>query len=1049
MPVMHRLSWLAAAGLLLCGQNTWADNARLSLYVFNEGAPDQDIEVLVDQKLVTLTDRQGRADISLEPGIHILELRLQDAVVLQQQLLATQDEVSQWIVDVSGRGSAIFEVESSSPQAGASSLASNDGTDDNSAIGTLTGQLINADGGDPVAGARIFVNGMADDIRSDDQGRFEISVAAGRRSVSILHTGFNTLTRDGIEVGANETVALELQLTPAGSELPEYVVLVPHISGSLAAVMEERRDNVGVANILGAEQISKAGDSDAASALKRVTGLTLVGGRFIYVRGLGERYSSTLLNGANLPSPDPVRRVVPLDLFPSGIIDSIAVNKAFTPDLPAEFGGGTVLLRTRSIPEEGFLQAGFSMGVRQGTTGKDGLRYDGGGSDWTGFDDGTRDMPELLANAIADGVQLREFNRFTGEGFTQQELEAIGESLPVNYQVEPRKIGPDLGFSLTGGNRFEIGNHTLGFLAALDYDNKWQTTEQQRTDYIVSGGVLESENDYHYNITEREIGLSGFFTLGAELGEHSKLAYNSMLLRNTTDTTQRQQGFNKDAEGGDVQFTELEWIERELFSNQFTGEHVIGALWDLSLNWDYTTATARQDEPDTRLYRYDPDTLTATTDDLILSLRNDGNQRRWGELEDNSDSWNVNLVQALNFFSDTEISINGGLGSVRKDRDSGVRRFAFQSKGPLSGNLDLRRNLNPEFIIFADTIDPSGWQLAESTIATDAYTAEQSIDARWIGADIFYHDWLRLAGGIRTETSDQSVTTFDIFDPQRNPVASELSTDDRFAAANLTLIFGDHQIRAGYGETINRPDFKELSPSLFKDPILDRQVIGNPDLEPAFLTHYDLRWDYYFSPGNFVSLGLFYKEFENPIETVILAGAAQITTFNNAEGAENLGAELELYTDLGFIGEWWGERDSWEKFYINTNYAWIDSEINLSADNAAVQTSSSRPLQGQSPFVWNFQLGYDDLDRGINAALLFNLFGERIVDVGTNGAPDIYEQPRPQLDFVYAHRLNPHWKIKFKASNLLDPDVEITQGPETRIHYTTGREFKLSVEWNK
>lgn len=915
--------------------------------------------------------------------------------------------------------------------------------------GLIEGRIVSAADGSPIAGARVFISEVETEFSSDENGNFRAEAPPGTRSITILHPGFDTVTQDGVEVALDTVATLELALSPPNSGIEEFIVTARKPLDSTGAVVEERREEAAVVNLLGADMITKAGDSDAASALRRVTGLTVVGGRYIYVRGLGERYSSTLLNGASVPSPNPVRRVVPLDLFPSGVIESIAVRKGYTPDLPADFGGGTVELRTRSVPDGPFLATEFELGHRNGTTGEDGLGYEGGGRDWTGFDDGSREQSELLKTAGANGTRIRDYNRFTGEGYTPEELEAIGESLPVNYGIDEQEVDPNWGFKFTGGHRFDFGSSSrAGFLAAVDYGNEWLTTEQHRTEWVVSGDELVSENDYTYYTTDREVGLSGFFTAGLELGELNRLTYNWMLLRQTNDRAQRQQGFNKDAEGGDVQFTLLEWIERQLMSNQLIGEHELPGLWDMQVNWDLTIAAAETDEPDTREYRYDPDTLTPETDDLIFSLRNDGNQRRWTELTDDSDSLNLNLKQPLRIWSDVELSLAGGLGWVDKDRESTVRRFSYLSRGPLSGSVDLRRNSSPDEIIFPDTIAPNGWQIGESTIATDAYTADQQIDAWYLGADMLYHDWLRVAGGVRSEQSDQSVTTFDIFDPDQNPVVSELATDDLFPSLAVTFIFGDHQIRAGYAETINRPDFKELSPSLFKDPILDRQVIGNPELEAAFLTHYDLRWDWYFVPGSFVSLGAFYKEFDSPIEAVILAGAAQITTYNNAESAENLGIEFEWYAHLGFLGRWLGESDLWENFYVNTNYAWIDSEITLSPDNASVQTSNARPLQGQSPYVWNLQFGYDDEPRGINAALLYNVSGERIVDVGTNGAPDLYDEPRPFLDFVYSHRLRQNWKLTFRARNLLDSDVEITQGNETHIQFDIGRDYTLALEWN-
>jgi len=1040
--------WSLALGCLLAS-TAFAEQAGLTLYVFKKGLPVTNIEVLVDGVVEGFTNERGVAILNVEAGLHSLELREQDLVVLDQQIIAHEGEVSQWIVNITQGLSALTDVESSNLGGIVAAPVEQAAPEATGSHGALSGKLVDTRDGSPIEGARIFISGQSADIRSGKDGTFKVELASGKYSVSVLHSGFNTLTRDDVEVTPGGEVTVDLELTPAGSELAEYVVVEPYIAGSLASVLEERRTDVAVANILGAEQISKAGDSDAAGALSRVTGLTLVGGRYIYIRGLGERYSSTLLNGANVPSPDATRRVVPLDLFPSGIIDSISVQKGYTADLPGEFGGGAVELRTRGVPEASFFNVEFSLGYREGTTFKDGLRYEGGGHDWTGYDDGTRAESKLLKEATADGVQLKPYNRFTDEGYTPEELRAVGGSLPVIYDVVPKKIGPNVGFSAAGGYVHEFNNDwRLGFLAATHYKDEWLTVTEQRTDYINSGdGVLESENDYTYDTTGRNIDLSGFVTVGLEAGENHKFSYNWMLLRNTTDKAQIQQGYNKDTQGGDVRFTELEWVEREMTANQLLGEHLFPAIGGLKLDWQYTKATASSYAPDTRRYRYDPDTLTPEQDDFIFSIRNDSNQRRWSDLTDDSTSWNVDLQQPIGIFDKVDIAVLAGYNKVDKTRDSVIRRFSFKSKGSVSGNIDLRRNPSVEDIIYDETILPNGWQLEEVTISTDAYTAGQTIDAWYTGLDFNFGEVVRVAGGLRHETSDQSVSTFNLFDPDRNPVLSELSTNDNFPYATLTWFHGDNQVRFNYAKTINRPDFKELSPSVYKDPILDRFVTGNPDLVPAYLTHYDLRWDYYFNPGEFVSLGAFYKQFKDPIESVILASAeANLTSFDNAEAADNFGVEFELYKNLDFLDEWWGWGPVWERFYINTNYAWIDSQITLSEEDASIQTSNQRPLQGQSPYVWNFQFGYDDEDRDIHAALLYNVFGQRIVDVGVSGAPDKYQQPRPTLDFVYSQGLG-DWKIKGKLKNLFDPRIEITQGTETTRSTRIGREYSIAVEY--
>lgn len=1040
----------AALILLVCAVNVLAQDASMTLYVFKKGMPQPDIEVLLDDQLQGVTNENGVILLDIPAGIRYLEIRDQDLVVLSQQLLVNQDEVSQWIVNLTDGLTSLVDVESSA--GGAESPIPGDSvpTYASGEPGTLSGTLISADDGRPIEGARVFISGQGSDIRTGADGKFSLDLPAGVYSVSVLHAAHNTFTQDDIEVLADDTVSVSFELTPSGSELPEFVVIEPYIEGSLASVLEERRTDLAVANILGAEAISRAGDSTAAGALRRVTGLTLVDGRFIYVRGLGERYSSTLLNNANVPSPDPTRRVVPLDLFPTSIVQSIAVQKGYTSDLPAEFGGGAVELRTKSIPETPFLEFAFGLDYRDGTSFSEGLRYKGGSKDWTGKDDGTRAEPEPLATATANGTPLEPFNRFTGEGFSPAQLQRIGQSLAANYNVFETEIDPNLDAGVAGGYVWNLDNgDRFGFLAATEYKDDWLTTNQQRTQYVVgSENMLVPQADTTFDSTIRNINLSFFVTAGYEFAENHSLSYNWMLLRNTFDRAQVELGSNPDVEGGDVLFRELEWIERELVANQFMGEHILPDADGLTLRWQYTDATATADAPDTRRYRYDPDRRTPNPDDFIFSLRNDSNQRRWAVLDDFSTSWNVDIDMPLDFgFKRLDVMLRTGLNGVKKNRESSIRRFAFFSEGPVGSDLATLRLPSLDDIINNSTIAPDGWQLEEVTNATDAYTGAQTIDAWYFGLDLDMSELWRFSTGVRYEQSALDVSTFTFADPD-NAIITEQVTDDPFPYVVFTWLQGNNQVRAGYSETINRPDFKELSPSEFRDPLLDRIVRGNPELLPAFLTNYDLRWDYYFDASDFVSLGVFLKEFENPIETVILASAgAQLTTFANAQTAENYGVEFELYKTLGMLDDWWGWGDYWNNVYINTNYTWIESEITLADDDSTIQTSDNRPLQGQSPYVFNFQVGYDDPERDINAALLYNVFGARIVEVGVQGAPDIYEQPVPSLDLIYSQGFG-NWTFKASLKNILNPTIELTQGTElTRVVQPIGWKLGVGVEY--
>lgn len=1055
MPLILRsVCRLVAPGMLsllclLTATAALAQSSRLTLYVFNEGAPVENVEILLDDQLIGLTNARGVAELDIEPGIHYLELRLEDSVVLDQQILAVQDEYSQWIVDVTGGGSALYDVESSSPElAGAAAAAAGES---DLAPGVLQGRLISSDDGRPVQNARIFISGVAADIRSDADGRFRAEAPAGQRSVSVLHSGFNTLTQDNVEVPEGATANLELKLTPAGSELPEFVVIAPYISGSLASVMAERRESEGVTDVLSSEQISRAGDSDAAGALKRVTGLTLVGGQYIYVRGLGERYSSVLLNDAMIPSPDPTRRVVPLTLFPTDVIEAVVVQKTASAYLPGEFGGGTVQLRTVSFPPELTGNLSVSLGYRDGTTFDTGLDYDGGDTDYLGFDDGTRDIPASLAEAIAGGQFLRPRSFTNPDGFTPEEIEVFGEDVAANssYDLLEKTIPVDLGLSGSFGNSFGFGDgNRWGFLTAFKYDNKWAHVNETRREFSASDQGLQLADEVEVIRTANNIDTSLFANLGVEFADDHKVGLNAMLLRQAEDEARVSEGVEDSQQLRRFQF---QWIENELLSYQALGSHTF-PFEDWTLDWQYTDATATRDEPNTRRYRRDDDDGDGI---YLVSTRSDSNSQTWSDLEDNLRHWSLDSTLPLEF-GDHSLALRGGLGDLERDREATIRTFTFQGRIPNELLvLDYSELYTPPFI------DPRILQLKETTRATDTYFANQVLDSQFLNVDLsLFNGEYRISAGLREEDNQQLVVTSDLSNPNAPPVVGEIDQVDRLPSVAFTWAYSDKaQLRAAYAESVNRPDFREMAPAPYLDPLLDIVTVGNPELKTADLKNYDLRWEYYFSPSESFSIAGFYKEFTNPIEkTFSSGGSARIINLQNALAAELTGVELDYSQSLGWIDDYawlgwladfeWGFLGpfDWAHYQIAFNYAWIDSTVEIDT-SLTTQTNSDRPLQGQSPWVFNLQFGYYNPDSPTEWSLLYNEFGERISQAGVLGQPDIYEQPFPQLDFVYKRRFAEDWRFVLKLKNLLDPDVEFTQGQETARIFQLGRELSLELQW--
>lgn len=1041
----YLLCLLLVSGLVL------ADDPELSIFVFEDGGPVSGLQLVLGDTAYGSTDEAGALMVSPPPAEYELQLRRGEQVLLSRRLLLVEDEVIQLLVTLREPGEPLVDVETSQPDKAVAEETDEPAPGESLPPGTLLGVVTNAEDGAPVENARVFVSGSAVEARTGADGQYQLQLPPGSYSISVLSAGFNIRTEDGIEVASETTVQRDLTVTPSGSELPEFVVVEPYIEGSLASVFAERRESDAVTDVLSAEQISRAGDSDAAGALKRVTGLTLVDGQFVYVRGLGERYSSILLNGATIPSPDPTRRVVPLDLFPTDVLQSVVVQKTAAGNMPGEFGGGTVQLRTVSFPDSFVAKLGVSTTYNDLATFQDAPTYDGGDRDFTGFDDGTRDLPESVAEAAADGEFLRPRSLTNPDGLTQEEFEVLGEDLAESslYATEEDTLHPDFGLSGSLGNSFDFGQgNRWGFLTAFQYGNSWQNLDEVRNTFLASNSGLQPGDSLAVRRSVQDIDLSLFANTGVTFGEDHRLSFNSMYLRQTSNETKISEG---EEDNQILRRFELEWVENELLNNQLLGSHTLGLPdlgLDIGLDWQYTDATASRVEPNTRRWRRDDDDEDGV---FIFSTRADSNVQEFEDLEDNLSNWTVDLSVPFDVRR-LAVKLGVGVGEVERDREASIRSFSFE--GRIRGD-DLF--LSQEEILNADFIG-NQLRLRESTQPTDNYVAEQLLDAKYVSADLNLLEKYRLTLGLRQEDNLQSVITSDLSNPNAPPVVGEIDETKRLPSAAFTWSYSDNaQFRLGYAESLSRPDFRELSPAPFIDPILDIVTVGNPDLETTDIVNYDARWEYYFTPSNTFSIAAFYKEFTSPIEkTFSSGGSAKIIRLQNALSAELIGAEVDFYSTLEWLNRFdWLDNLSagpigpfdWGNFFVAANYAWIDSTVEIDANQTNQTNTSDRALQGQSPYVVNFQFGYTHPEGLQEWTLLYNEVGERIAQAGVRGQPDIFEQPFPQLDFVYKRQLWDRWRMSVKLQNLLDSEVEFTQGEEVTRRYKKGRELGLSLTW--
>lgn len=1007
---------------------------ELHLYRGAQSLPNQII--VLNKKTKYKTNERGELLVYLPPGQHQVEIKeaqlnaeQEETILSSFELTITEGAPTQAIVTLRDEGDA--HVDYFAPPT--TPLSSTDL--EKHELVDWQGQVIDLTTEQPIEGVRIFLRGSASEVVTDSNGRYQIKVPKDLLfELTFLHKDYSSQAQS---YNSTQKEIAKTQLAPASLELAEFIVAAPYVKGSLGALIEIRKNASNVSDVLGSDQIAKAGDSDAAASLKRVTGLTLVDGKYIYIRGLGERYSQTLLNKSSLPSPDPTRRVVPLDMFPSSIIQNLVIQKSYTPDLPGEFAGGAILLETKSLPDDFFLNISTGFSYTDGDNGVEKLSYAGGNKDWSGRDDGTRALSEPLAQAIAGQQRLSECNLVVTTGcFSVEQLTTISKSVKRNSQTLNVAEDAPPSLSVATGNKWTAGSVQMGFLSSLRYSQDWSNETREKNSYNLGNsqtGELVSDKAQIKKSSEREIDLGGTADFGVRIGQNHALNIGLMLMRKTTDEVEVSTGTDADQTNLTFQDTKLRWSERELRTNHLSGSHTLPFLAQAQLDWRYSQATATLEEPDQREYRYYDD-----GSGYQFETRGDGNRRIYSQLEDKNQDLGFDIKVPFKIFKGDAL-VKMGHNQVEKNRQSQIRRFKFEEQ--IAGGLsqdELRGSIDQ--VLGDQNIGPNGFLLKEDTQPTDNYRATQQLQASYAMIEIPLGKRLRYITGARYERSMQDVTTFKLFDPDNAPDRAALETINILPVHSATLsLTPQMQLRLAYSETVSRPDFKELSTAPYHDVENDQIVVGNNNLVGSVITNIDFRWEWYFKKSENVSVGLFYKEFETPIEAVARNSTEGGITFQNAQEAQNTGAEIEFRKKLDFINE------SMDRFSVAGNYSFIESSVTIAPENAGLLTSKNRPLQGQSPYVVNAQLLYENPDSGTDLSLLYNVFGERITEVGVLGLPDVFEDPFDQLDFVMRQKLSQNFSLGFKVSNILNPEAIQRQGDKTIQLYEKGRTFSLSL----
>lgn len=900
--------------------------------------------------------------------------------------------------------------------------------------GTVSGQVLNGMTGQPIRNASLVFDGTDVEVVTDVDGIFRAELPVGTYTAQVFKDGFEPTQVTGVEVEAGQARNVSAVLMPNGprataetggddtATFGEAIRVTGEADSSTeAALLLERKRAVDISDSIGSEEMSKITGSDAAGALQRVTGVSVQQSKYVYVRGLGDRYSSTSLNGAQLPSTEFEKKVVPLDLFPTDVLDKVTVSKSYTVDKKGEFVAGLVELVTRDFPVNQTGSVGASLGHNNVTTGEsflrygDGLSFSGGGG-------------QALPGTIPDEELIR-FSPFTETGFDPDELEEFGEALVGGWSPTVEDSAPvETGFNASYGNSFK----RLGVLLSANYDADYSTRDETQNFYRASAteGVVRL-SDFDLDVSHEVVRETLNGNLSYRFGDNHQLQLRSLTTELSDAEGRVQEGFFSDADDN-IQDFRVSYQQQEVMNHQLAGNHFFRGLASNGslLEWFVASSTAETDE-NRREAIYEE----TRPGELLLTNNGQSGFMFFNDLQDDlldaSFDWTSYLSGAG--------SLQVGAAFTTRERDFFGRRLRYNQRN-LRG-IDL--SAPPEEIFSPENIEPGVLEIQEITRPTDTYTGDHDVLGAYAQTDWVWNRW-RLIGGVRVEDSDQTVITLNRFQEGTPPIVTELADTDVLPSLSLVYQLSNQtNLRVSASRTVNRPEFRELAPFQFTHVVGGTTFEGNPELQRATIDSYDVRWEWFPSSGEVVAASVFYKDFRDPIEQVLLAGAQLVDTFQNVEAAENLGLELEARRNLGVLSE------SLSDFSFIVNYSFVESEVTLDPTQT-VLTNSTRSLVGQPDNVLNTMLEWSRPEVGTTVRLLYNFVDDKVARAGGFGLPDVLEESRSTLDLVYRQdldRLVRGLSVKLSGSNLTEEEWLWTQGGEVWRQYEPGRSLSLSLSF--
>ena len=879
-------------------------------------------------------------------------------------------------------------------------------------FGRIVGRVVDRETGQGLSSVTVQIVGTNLGALTAIDGRFAIArVPAGPMALRVSTIGYGVKNITDVQVKPGATVEQNIVLDQQAMAMAAIEVTAAAERGSVNRALDQQRMAVGIVNAVTAEQISRSPDSDAAAAVQRVAGVTLMDNKFVQVRGLGERYTTTSLNGARIPSPEPEKKLVPLDLFPTGLLETITTAKTFTPDLPGDFSGAQVDIKTRDFPSERRQTVSTSVGFNNAA--RTLFAAPGTSTDWLGFGTSHRQLP---ANLRAAG----NFDRAP----TQADINAYVNSLRNAWSARPVSGRPNTSFAMSAGGNSEVFGQRMGYVVSGTYAYGQEVRDHEvraQAQPEDHGGT--SEKDRYEGATGRTSVLwGGLLNASTLVGNRSRIALTTTYNRSADNEARSELGVNENYGGLPLQVTRLRYVERSVHSAQLAGEHEPSG--QQRIEWKVTVSGVTRVEPDRSEIVYSIDADPATGRELApawFSSSGEGAVRTYGHLHENaaelSASYRILLGRAGHALK---------IGALYRAIDRAADNRAYSITAPLLPRT--ARELSAEEIFDGRFTAGSESLFRIAPLSQGgSYDAADRLAAGYAMLEWAPSDNLRIVTGARIEQSRVAIEAEPTIGAA---IRATPDFTDVLPAFTLNYQLSERQnLRFSVSQTLSRPEYRELAEIQYRDVIGGDVVIGNPKLQRSLIRNADLRWELYPAAGEVLSVALFAKQFDDPIERVYLGtSGSRVVSFLNADGAHNYGLELEARKRLPHG---------------------LTTFVNATIIESQIEIDDPRAMVGQSPYVVNVGTTYASASGAVSATALYNVTGKRIVSAAERPLPDVYEQARQVVDLALRFPLNRRLAGRIDLKNVLDSPYHATQGVATREYYTSGRVLSFGLTLHK